>query len=82
MPILSALARLHRQALLLLAMLMLALMLPASAAQAQDTLGELDISGIYVPPTGFVSRTVNVRPGTVDHIFFDFSVQHFGASWG
>lgn len=82
MPVLSALSRLHRNALSLLAMLMLALMLPITAAQAQDTLGELDISGIDVPFTGFVSRTVNVGPGTVDRIFFDFSVQHFGASWG
>ncbi len=83
MPILSALACLHRNALSLLAMLMLALMLPTNAAQGQVTLGELNISGLEAPPNeAIVTRTLMVGTGTVDQIFFDFTVETFFFAWG
>lgn len=69
----------------LLGILLMALLVVTvpSTARAQTTLATLDMSGVsVVPGVGPTVRTLVAPAGTVDEIFFSFSVQHFGSSWG
>ena len=65
--------------------LLVCVLLSTSFAQAQTTMGTLDISGLNVPGSSAgspVIQTVTLGAGHVDAIRFSIGVQHFGSSFG
>ena len=81
MPILSALTRLHRNALSLLAVLLIIATglsaAPAHAQPAELDLGDLEVFNVDTSPRA--TRTIAVGPGTVSQLYFRLDIETLGS---